>query len=228
MSIAENIALLRENVEKCCQNAGKKPSDVQIMAVTKTVDADRINEAVAAGLSVLGENRVQELLSKAENVDKSARWHIIGQMQTNKVKYIVDKIELLHSVDRVELLKEIDRRSAQVGTKLSVLLEVNISEEISKAGVKPQDVDRLIEAASEYENLNVRGFMTIAPTGTDNDTARPYFERVFNIFERYAGKTEKNINVSILSMGMTADYQAAILEGANMIRVGSAIFGTRS
>lgn len=227
MNIKENLEIINENIDDAAKRSGRNREDITLVAVTKTVDVERINEAVSCGVKVLGENRVQELTSKFEYVPNDVDWHIIGRLQTNKVKYIADKITLLHSVDRLELAKEVDRQCAKIGKTLDVLLEVNISEEETKAGVDEGEVERFVESVIGFNNIRVKGFMTIAPYGTDNDSARSYFARMRKIYDSYRGVKQGNLDVGILSMGMSNDYIGAILEGSNMVRIGSAIFGKR-
>ena len=227
MSIKNNLEIVLNNIADACAVSSTNIDKIQLITVTKTVDCDRINEAVRAGALNLGENRVQEFLSKVENVDNSASWHIIGQMQTNKVKYVIDKVKLLHSVDRIELFSEIEKQCEKKSTTLDVLIEVNLSGEITKAGVKPELLDKLIEESATYKRVKVKGFMTIAPLSTDNETARPYFAKLREISDRYSIIKTDNFETGILSMGMSADYRAAIMEGSNMVRIGTAIFGYR-
>ena len=221
-SVVENLIKVREMIGQACQSAGVKEESVQLIAVSKTVSPDRINEAVRAGACTLGENRVQELMDKIDSVDKCAKWHLIGQLQTNKVKYIVDRVELIHSVDRLELAAEIQKQCEKRDTTMEVLAEVNVSGEISKAGMPPKEVERFMDEVAAFDRVKVKGFMTIAPIGTDHESARPYFRQLRQIFERYETK-----GVKYLSMGMSSDFRGAIMEGSNMVRIGSAIFGVR-
>ncbi|MCD8048798.1 MAG: YggS family pyridoxal phosphate-dependent enzyme [Clostridia bacterium] len=216
--IAENIERVRENIEKACERAGRK-NDVTLIAVSKTMPPERVREAVDAGCVILGENRVQEMVDKMEKV-KGARWHLIGHLQKNKVKYIAGKTELIHSIDSWELLSETERRTAMQNIVQNVLLEINISGEKSKYGLTIEEIPDIMNKIGELGHVRVRGLMTMAPKCENSDEARPIFRRARELFEEYDG-------FDILSMGMSGDYTAAVEEGATHVRVGSAIFGKR-
>ena len=198
-----------------------------LVAVTKLHSPEEINEAIDAGVTDIGENKVQEILDKYDKV-KPVRWHLIGHLQTNKVKYIIDKVCLIHSVDSLHLAKEIDKRAAQHDLTMDILVQVNSAEEESKFGVTTEETDQLIEdIAQQCPNVRIRGLMCIAPFEENPDDAKPYFAQVKKIYDKYAAKKTDRIDFSYLSMGMTNDFEAAIEEGSNLIRVGTAIFGYR-
>lgn len=219
MSIEENIAKIREEIEKRAVKTGRKADDITLIGVTKLHSPDEINQAIDAGLTDIGENKVQELLDKYDRV-KPVRWHMIGHLQRNKVKYIIDKVVLIHSVDSLSLAKEIDKRAKNAGIIMDILIQVNAAEEKTKFGVSTEEADGLIgEIVDACPNVRIRGFMCIAPYEDDIDLCRPYFEIVRGLCLKYG--------YDYLSMGMSNDYPVAIEEGSNMVRIGSAIFGRR-
>lgn len=225
MSIQENVTKLKQSVWDTAKKCGRNPEEITIVAVTKTVDASRINQAVDAGLFILGENRVQELLEKHDAVSEAAHWHIIGHLQTNKVKYIIDKVDLIHSVDSLHLAEEIDSKAKQIGKVQDILLEVNVSGEVSKFGLTIEEMPYIIEKIKELSSVRVCGLMTVAPLTDDESVVRSTFRGLKALFDQLV---KDGIPLSILSMGMSGDYQIAIEEGATMIRVGSKIFGKRN
>lgn len=203
------------------------PPHVLLVAVTKTRTADEINEAIGAGVTDIGENKVQELLDKYDRV-KPVRWHLIGHLQTNKVKYIIDKVWLIHSVDSLHLAREIDKRAAQAGLRVRILLQVNAAGEESKFGAAPDETGTLLrEILETCPNLVVKGLMFIAPF-EEAEAVRPYFRQVRTLYEKLAQGSHPNLDFEYLSMGMSGDYPVAVEEGANLVRVGSAIFGQRT
>lgn len=227
MSIKSNIEYINELKAKAAEESGRTGEDVLLVAVTKLHGPDEINEAIDAGITDIGENKVQEIMDKYEKV-KPVRWHLIGHLQTNKVKYIIDKVSMIHSVDSLRLAKEIDKRAAQHDLTMDILVQVNSAEEESKFGITTEETDRLIaDIAEQCPNIRIRGLMCIAPYEEDPNDAREYFAAVKNIYDKYADKKDDRIDFRYLSMGMTNDFQAAILEGSNLIRVGTAIFGYR-
>lgn len=229
MSIAENLARVRENIARAAEKAGRDPGDILLVGASKMNDAARVREAIAAGLPACGENRVQELLEKnAQGAYEGAELHFIGTLQRNKVKYLVGLARLIHSVDSVELMREIDRQARKRGLVQDILLEVNAAGEASKSGFAPEALPEMLAAASEFPGLRVRGLMTIPPicsTGMEN---LPYFLLLNKLFIDNGEKKYDNVRMDFLSMGMSGDYEAAISCGANMVRVGTAIFGPRA
>ena len=227
MSIKSNIEYVNELKNAAAEKSGRTGEDVLLVAVTKLHSPEEINEAIDAGVTDIGENKVQEILDKYDKV-KPVRWHLIGHLQTNKVKYIIDKVCLIHSVDSLHLAKEIDKRAAQHDLTMDILVQVNSAEEESKFGVTTEETDQLIEdIAQQCPNVRIRGLMCIAPFEENPDDAKPYFAQVKKIYDKYAAKKTDRIDFSYLSMGMTNDFEAAKEEGSNLIRVGTAIFGYR-
>lgn len=222
MNLNENYKDISKKVNDALKRS-KREDDVLILGVSKTVDADTLNEAVKLGIKTLGENRVQELLSKYDKVD-GATWHLIGHLQTNKVKYIIDKVELIHSVDSIKLIEEIDRQAKKINKIQSVLIEVNVSGEESKFGVKYDDVYKLLDEAEHFKNVKIEGFMTMAPLLAENDEIRQIFRKLYNLYIDIGQKKYDNINMKYLSMGMSGDFEIAVEEGANIVRVGRNLF----
>lgn len=227
MSIKSNIDYVNDLKGQAAIRSGRKPEDVLLVAVTKLHEPSEINEAIDAGVTDIGENKVQEILRKYDDV-KPVRWHLIGHLQTNKVKSIIDKVCMIHSVDSLHLAKEIDKRAAQHGLKMDILIQVNSANDENKFGVSTEETDELIRQISgQCPNVCIRGLMCIAPYEEDTDDARPFFAAVKKIYDKYAGEKKDNIDFKYLSMGMTNDFQVAVEEGSNLIRVGTAIFGYR-
>lgn len=225
MTIAENVLAVREAIAAAAAKAGADEKSILLVAATKTNSADRVREAVAAGIDAAGENRVQEMLEKREQgAYEGVPLHFIGQLQRNKVKYVVGAVELIQSVGSRELLSDIAARAAKLGVRQDVLLEINVGREESKGGVMPEELDALAAFAGSLGSVRVRGLMAIPPM-TEKTT---YFEQMFNFYVDIKQKRYDNVFMDFLSMGMSADYPAAIACGANMVRVGSAIFGPRS
>ena len=224
---AANVAEAFEKIKAAAVLVGRDPSEIRLMAVTKTVSPDKINEAVAAGCDLLGENRVQELLEKYEQYDKSAEIHFIGRLQTNKVKYIVDKVSMIESVDSLKLAEEIEKRCAKIGKIMDVLLEVNIAEEESKGGFSTEEILEVSEKLKSFHHLRLRGLMTIGRFGAEIEETRHYFEKMRHLLVDIKTKNIDNIYINILSMGMSADYELAVSEGATIVRIGRGLFGAR-
>lgn len=228
MTINERIEEVKQNIKHACAVSGRNPDEVTLVGASKTKSAEIINEALENGLSVIGENRVQELTEKYPDIKCGAHIHLIGHLQTNKVKYIIDKVELIHSVDSEHLAKEISRCAEKIGIIMNVLIQVNISGEESKSGIAPEMLDSLLEYIDTLNNIKVLGLMTIPPLENESLTeSRRIFRELKKIFDNEKSKTYKNTSMEILSMGMTNDYTAAVEEGATMVRVGRAIFGNR-
>ena len=221
--ISENIKRIRYNVEEAKAKYRKADETVRIMAVTKTVPYERVNIAVNEGIKLLGENRVQEYLEKKDFYDTKAEINFIGHLQSNKIKYIIDSVTLIHSVDSIKLASEIDRYAVKAKKKMNVLIEVNIGGEPSKSGVLPDRLDELLEGIAALKNVAVKGLMAIPPIGKSEE----FFERLQRIFEDLKSAHYENANMDILSMGMSADYVSAVKYGSNIVRIGSGIFGTR-
>lgn len=226
--VKENCSIIRERVAEAALKSGRKPEDVRLMAVTKTVEPVLINTAIEQGITLIGENRVQEFLSKEpelhlEGVEK----HLIGHLQKNKVRQIVGKVDMIESVDSVALAREIDKRSEMQGIVTPVLLEVNIGEEDSKFGFSKEDLEQACAEIATFEHLTVQGMMTIPPICEKKEEIRENFSKMHQLFIDFSSKIFNNINMNVLSMGMSADFEEAVLEGSTLVRVGSALFGER-
>ncbi len=228
ITVKDNLMLIEQNIDKALQRSGRTKDKVDIIAVTKTVGIEQITEAIDAGLDKIGENRVQEFLKKYDNIDREVEYHMIGHLQSNKVKYIIDKVSLIHSLDRISLAKELDKRAKRNNLTVNVLIQVNIAEEKSKYGLKVDQVIPFIEDISQYENIRVKGLMTIAPFVEDPEEVRWVFRDLRRLGETIGNKDYKNVEMEILSMGMTNDYEIAIEEGSNMVRIGTGLFGKRN
>ena len=225
--IKENLNVVRDNIKKAAEKSGRNPEDITLVAVTKTHGADMINEAISFGVTDIGENKVQEILEKYDHV-KPVRWHLIGHLQTNKVKYIIDKVYMIHSVDSIKLMDEIERQAAKHNIVMKILIQVNISGEETKFGIKPEELGDFLEYAETLSHVKVYGLMTIAPKVDDGMSNRLHFDNIHKIYIDISEKKYDNISMKYLSMGMSGDYEAAIECGSNMVRVGSAIFGARN
>ncbi len=229
MNIAQNIADILKSIEESAKKLGKSLEDITVIAVTKTVDSSRALQAFEAGLSDLGENRVQEFVNKHENLKNyDIDWHIIGHLQKNKVKYIIGKVKLIHSLESLSLAEEIDKRSKQHGIVTDVLVELNIAEEESKFGIKKDNLIDFLKSVKEFENIRIVGLMTVAPFAENKEDVRWVFKEMKHLYDTISNMSFKNVEMKFLSMGMTNDYDVAIEEGANIIRIGTAIFGSRS
>ena len=222
--IKDNIKRVLENIGEAAIKSGRKPEDITLVAVTKTVTAKEAAEVLDAGVLTLGENRVQSLLDKYEVLKDKPQWHLIGHLQTNKVKYIADKVSLIHSVESLKLAQEIDRKFEEAGKVANILVQVNVSGEESKFGITPCDTFSLIEEISKLKNVKVNGLMTMAPLTATPNECRKYFSELRELSYKIADRKIQNIDMTELSMGMSGDYQEAILEGATIVRVGSALF----
>ncbi|PAB58849.1 YggS family pyridoxal phosphate-dependent enzyme [Anaeromicrobium sediminis] len=227
MSIKENIDHVRSEIDEICKKVDRDSNEVTLIAVTKTIDTARIGQALNENIKDVGENKVQEIMNKYEEI-KDAKIHMIGHLQTNKVKYIIDKVSLIHSLDRVSLAKEINKRAKQHNIIMDTLVQVNVANEETKFGLKVEAVESFLEEIKHMENIRVVGLMTIAPYEEDSENVRIYFKGLKKIFEELKGKDYSNVNMKYLSMGMTNDYKVAIEEGANFIRIGTGIFGLRN
>lgn len=226
--IKTNIDNIKYNIEVAAEKSGRSLNDILFLAVTKTVDIDRIKVAVDCGLKDLGENRVQELVQKYEILNSDCNWHLIGHLQTNKIKYIIDKVKLIHSVDSENLALEINKQAKKNNKIVDILVEINIADEATKFGIKPEDTEEIIIKLSNLSNINIKGFMTVAPLVNNAEDNRKYFEKLYKLFVDIKAKRIDNIDMKYLSMGMTNDYQIAVEEGANIVRIGTGIFGKRN
>jgi len=225
--VSENISRVREVIAEAAVKSGRSPSEVRLMAVTKTVDDERIREAIEAGVDIIGENYVQEGKRKIEKLGKDVEWHLIGYLQSNKAKYAVKLFDMIHSVDRLSLAQELDRRSGNAGLVTNILIEVNLSGEATKSGVSREEALSLVRQVAALNNLSIRGLMTMPPWFDDEEDARPYFQALRELRDRIAGEAIDNVKMEELSMGMTGDYRVAVEEGATIVRVGRGIFGER-
>lgn len=224
--IQQNIIHIRDRIHQVCQRSGRDPAEVQLIAVTKTIDAFRINEALSYGITDIGENKVQEIMTKYDIVDP-VQWHMIGHLQTNKVKYIIDKVKMVHSLDRVSLAEEIHKRAMQHNKIMDVLIQVNVAEEDTKFGLNVWEVENFISSIEHLNHIKIKGLMTVAPFEDDPENVRIYFKQLRKLFEDIKTKNYTHVEMKYLSMGMTNDFEVAIEEGANVVRVGTAIFGKR-
>ena len=229
MSIAENVALVRENMARAAREAGRDPGEIRLVAATKMNDADKVRQAIAAGVDICGENRVQEMLEKnAQGAYEGAPLHFIGHLQKNKVRQVVGLCSLIHSVDSLSLLQEISKTAQKRGLTQDVLLEVNIGNEESKSGFSPEEIGPALEEAAKMTSVRVRGLMAIPPICEKPEENRPFFLKMQKLFVDNCGKKYDNISMDFLSMGMSGDYAEAVRCGANMVRVGTGIFGPRN
>lgn len=225
--IKENLDSVKQNMEKACSACGRAAGSVKLIAVSKTKPVEDIEQAYAYGCRDFGENKVQELMEKYEKMPKDIRWHMIGHLQRNKVKYIVDKVYLIHSVDSVRLAEEISKEAVKKNLTVSVLVEVNVAGEESKFGTSSEEALRLVEEIAKLPGICVKGLMTIAPFVENAEENRLYFAKLKQIYVDIIQKNIDNVCMEELSMGMTGDYEVAITEGATYVRVGTGIFGER-
>ena len=226
--IRENLDIVERNIQAACDKAGRDRSEVTLVAVSNTKPGSDLMEAYDAGIRVFGENKVQELVDKMEKMPGDIHWHMIGHLQRNKVKYIVGKVELIHSVDNAELAEEINRRAEKAGVVQDILIEVNIADEETKFGIAKEEVKDFYVNISKLPYVNVRGVMCIAPYVVEPEQNRHYFADLRKIFVDITNNIVDNSRVDIMSMGMTGDYQVAVEEGATLIRVGTGVFGARN
>lgn len=228
MSINDNYKTIRDKIAAAAKRVNRAPSSIKLITVTKTIDPDRIKQAVAAGAAILGENRVQEAKEKIEELGELARWHLIGHLQSNKAKYAVKLFDLIHSVDTLELAMEIDKQAAKIGKVQDVLIEVSLAGEETKAGIEAEGVAALVREASKLRHISIKGLMAIPPFLADPEEVRPYFRTLKELAASIEKEHIPNVSMNELSMGMSNDFEVAVEEGATMVRVGSAIFGGRS
>ena len=226
--LREKLQEVNDRIEKACVKAGRNIDEVTLIAVSKTKPLSDIEELILYGTKEFGENKVQELVDKYENVSTPVNWHLIGHLQTNKVKYIVDKVSLIHSVDSLKLAKEIQKEAAKKNVIVNILVQVNVANEDTKFGLDTSEVLHLVNEISILPNIRIKGLMTIAPYVENPEDNRPYFKELKQLLLDIKSKNIDNVDMSILSMGMTNDYEVAIEEGATMVRVGTGIFGERN
>lgn len=226
--IADNLKQVHQNIVQACETVGRDPREVTLIAVSKTKPVEMLKEAYDAGERSFGENKVQEIMDKYDQLPEDIKWQMIGHLQRNKVKYIVDKVSMIHSVDSVRLALTIEQEAAKKNVRVPILIEVNVAEEESKYGLKMEEVIPLLEEISAYSHIQVQGLMTIAPFVEDPEENREVFRKLKKLSVDIDKKNINNITMSVLSMGMTGDYEVAIQEGATMVRVGTGIFGARN
>jgi len=223
-TIKNNLQTIKEKIKKAALKAKRNPEEIKLVAVTKTATIEQIEEAINAGVKIIGENKVQEAKEKYQILTADTEWHLVGHLQTNKVKYAIEIFDCIQTVDSIKLAKEINKRSLQFGKITNVLVEVNVSGEETKYGIKPEEVEPFLKGISDFSRIRVRGLMTIAPIAEDKEEVRPYFRKLRELSEEIKSKNIKKVKMDYLSMGMTDDFEVAIEEGANMVRIGRGIF----
>lgn len=228
IDVRENLNEVHKKIEQACKRSGRDFSEVTLICVSKTKPIEMLKEAYLAGEHEFGENKVQEIVEKRPQLDENARFHMIGHLQTNKVKQVIDKVVLIHSVDSKHLADEINKEAAKKGIIVNILIEVNVANEDTKYGVSEEETEELVRYCAVLSNVKVCGLMTIAPFVNNPEDNRPVFRKLKNLCVDLMSKNIDNINMSILSMGMTGDYEVAIEEGSTMVRVGTGIFGSRN
>lgn len=228
-SIKSNISNIEKKINDCCKVSDRNKKDVKLIAVTKTVDVDAVNEAIEYGITDVGENKPQELARKYEIIGDRVKWHLIGSLQTNKVKYIIDKVHMIHSIDRLSLCDEIQKRANSIDKQINCLVQVNISKEESKHGILEEDtIDFIKTISNNYPNIKVKGLMTMAPSTEDENLIRSVFKGLRDLANKVDNEKINNVSMEDLSMGMSNDFGIAIEEGATLVRVGTSIFGQRN
>ena len=225
--IQENIKLVEENIKKACEKVGRDVNEVTLIAVSKTKPYTAIEEALPTGVKDYGENKVQELCDKYEILPKDIKWHMIGHLQRNKVKYLVGKASLIHSVDSIRLAEQIEKEYAKADEIANILIEVNMAQEESKFGITSEETEQLVREIAKFPHIRIKGLMTIAPYTDNPESNRVYFRNMKKLSVDIENKNIDNVSMSVLSMGMTGDYQVAVEEGATLVRVGTGIFGAR-
>ena len=226
--VKDNLKEVEKNIQEACLRAGRKREEVTLVAVSKTKPVPMLEEIYEENIRHFGENKVQELCEKYDTMPKDINWHMIGHLQRNKVKAVIDKATLIHSVDSIRLAETIEQEAAKKDIIVNILIEVNVAEEDSKFGLKVDEVMAMVETISTFPHIRIKGLMTIAPFVADPEENRPVFAQLRKLSVDIANKNIDNVSVEILSMGMTNDYQVAIEEGATIVRVGTAIFGERN
>lgn len=227
MPIRENVQFARNKIAEACRRSGRKSEEIELVAITKTVDVEQINEAIEAGIRVVGENRVQEAWRKFQEVGEKVHWHMVGHLQTNKVKRVLQFADMIHSVDSVYLAREIQTQAKKLDRTIEILIQVNTSGEESKFGLEPEATIGAIEEVSTLPNLKIKGLMTIGAFLPNPEDVRPCFKLLHDLKDRVNERGIASVEIGTLSMGMTNDYEIAIEEGSTMVRVGTAIFGER-
>lgn len=225
--LSDNLQKVRSNIINSCEAVGRNPDEVTLIAVSKTKPVEILQEAYDAGARIFGENKVQEILDKYDQLPSDIQWHMIGHLQRNKVKYIIDKVAMIHSVDSLRLAETIEQEAAKKDIVMPVLLEVNVAEEESKFGLKLEEVFPLVEEINHFSHVQIMGLMTIAPFTLNPEDNRKVFRALKKLSVDISEKNINNVNMSVLSMGMTGDYEVAVQEGSTMVRVGTGIFGER-
>lgn len=225
--IRRNLSLIEERIAAACRRAGRDRDEVTLIAVSKMNPAEAVVAAHECGIDTFGENKVQELCGKIEAIDVPLKWHLIGHLQTNKVKYIAGKVAMIHSVDSLKLAEVIDKESEKAGVVTDILLEINIAGEESKYGIAPSETEALARSISPLKHVRICGLMTVAPETDEPENNRPYFRQMRELSVDIASKNIDNISMNVLSMGMTGDFEIAVEEGATHVRVGTGIFGAR-
>ncbi|RHV28187.1 YggS family pyridoxal phosphate-dependent enzyme [Clostridium sp. OM05-5BH] len=226
--VQEQLEEVRQNIRNACERSGRKVEDVTLIAVSKTKPVPMLQEAYDAGARDFGENKVQEILEKEPQLPSDIRWHMIGHLQKNKVRQVIDKVVLIHSVDTVGLAEQIEKEAVKRDLDVSILLEVNVAGEESKFGFAPEEVEKAAREIAKYPHVHIQGLMTIAPFVENSEENRGVFKKLYELYVDMKRKNIDNVTMNVLSMGMTGDYQTAIEEGATMVRVGTGIFGTRA
>lgn len=226
--IQANLKEVEQNILTACNKCGRSREEVTLIAVSKTKPVSMLEEAYSAGIRNFGENKVQEMCEKYEVMEKDIRWHMIGHLQTNKVKYLIGKTTLIHSVDSYKLACEIEKQAAKQDCIMDILIEVNIAEEETKFGLSEEDVVDLVKQIAQLPHVRIKGLMTVAPYVVDSEENRPFFRKIKQLSVDINNQNIDNVSMDILSMGMTGDYMVAIEEGATMVRVGTGIFGERN
>ena len=227
MGIEENIRSLKENIAKIAEKVGRNPEEIEIVAVSKTVEVERIKEALRCGIKIIGENKIQEAEEKFSKISEKFGKHLVGHLQTNKVKKAIGFFDMMQSLDSLKLANEISKRASESGKVMEVLVEVNTSGEESKFGIRPDEVLDFVKNISQLKGIRVKGLMTVGLFTSDFEKVRPCFRILKEIYERIKSENMPGIDMKYLSMGMTSDYEVAIEEGSNMLRIGTAIFGER-
>ena len=227
MYLKDNIEQIQKEIEAACERVGRKSDEVQLVAVTKTIDESIVNESIKYGITDIGENKVQEIPRKFDNIDPKVKWHLIGHLQRNKVKYIIDKVDMIHSVDSLRLAEEINKRAVQSEKVMDILIQLNISHEETKFGLDIEELKVLLSEMDQFENIRVKGLMTMAPFFDDPEEARGIFRKMKEIFEELKYNEYNHVEMKHLSMGMTNDYIVAVEEGATLVRIGTGIYGKR-
>lgn len=226
--IKDNVTKVEARIQAACDRAGRKREEVTLIAVSKTKPVSDIYQVMETGIVDYGENKVQELCDKIETIQEPLNWHMIGHLQRNKVKYIVDKVRLIHSVDSLRLAEQISQEACKKNVDVDILIEVNVAEEESKFGLSTVEVIELVKSVAKLENVHIKGLMTVAPFTEQPEDNRPYFRNLKQLAVDIARENIDNVTMNVLSMGMTGDYEVAIEEGATMVRVGTGIFGERN